>query len=93
MAVCGRHVWLFVLAEAMGRRQSHREACILTANQHDGSSHVETFAFLQGEQLGNEHDERDDGEDDGEDHKGLHGFEGSCERRGNRFEKVRAQPW
>lgn len=47
------------------------------ANQHDGSSDVETFAFLQGEQLDNEHDKCDDRENDGEDHKGLHGFEGS----------------
>lgn len=34
------------------------------ANQHDGSSDVETFAFLQGEQLDNEHDKCDDGEND-----------------------------
>lgn len=47
------------------------------ANQHDGSGHVETFAFFQGEQLDNEQDERHNGENDREDHKGLHGFEGS----------------
>lgn len=86
-------VWLLALAEAVGHRQRYCKACILTANQHDGSSEVETFAFLQGEQLDNEHDKRDDGENDREDHKGLHGFEGSCEHTGKRFVKVRTQPW
>lgn len=88
MAICGRQMWLLALAEAVGCMQGHHKACILTANQHDSSSDVETFAFLQGEQLDNEHDKRNDGENDREDHKGLHGFEGSCEHTGNRFEKV-----
>lgn len=64
MAVCGRHVWLLVLAEAVGHTQNHGKVCILTANQHDGTSDVETFAFLQGEQLDNEHNKGDDGEND-----------------------------
>lgn len=61
--MCG-HVQLLAPAEAGGRTQNSRKACILTANQHDGSGDVETFAFLQGEQLDNEHDKRNDGEND-----------------------------
>lgn len=53
-----------------------REWSGLTANQHGGSSDVEAFPFLQGEELHNEHDQRDKGEDNGQDHEGLHCFHG-----------------
>lgn len=91
----GDRMWLLVFTEAVGHRQSHVRVCrcILTANQHDGSGHVETFAFFQGEQLDNEQDECHNGENDREDHKGLHGFEGSCQNTKNRWEKVRTQSW
>lgn len=46
------------------------------ANQRDGSSDVETFAFLQGKQLDNECNKSDDRENDWEDHEGLRCFEG-----------------
>lgn len=84
-------MWLVVLAEALGSMQSHCPAHILTANQRDGSSDVETFAFLQGEQLDNECNKSDDRENDWEDHEGLRCFEGSCQQ--SRFEKVRVWPW
>lgn len=80
MAMCGRLMQLLALADAAAGMWSHRKASILTANQHVGSSDVETFAFLQGEQLSNERNKRDDREDDWEDHKGLHGSEGSCKQ-------------
>lgn len=91
----GDHMWLLVFTESVGRTGSHGTVCrcILTANQHDGSGHVETFAFFQAEQLDNEQDERHNGENDREDHKGLHGFEGSCQNTENRLEKVRTQSW
>lgn len=57
-------MWLVVLAEALGSMQSHCPAHILTTNQRDGSSDVETFAFLQGKQLDNECNKSDDREND-----------------------------
>lgn len=86
-------MWLLVFTEAVGHpgSQGTVRRCILTANQHDSSGHVETFAFFQGEQLDNEQDKRHNGENDREDHKGLHSFEGSCQNTENGLEKVRTR--